>query len=71
MFWNVAKCYACNNCNYSFKGLEKIVPKALNLISLETIRCYTSRSWRFINAYRKRLIGIKALYVIKKYRLYR
>src|SRR5436305_1925275 len=33
-----------DNCDYSFKALEKIVPEALNSVSLE-IRRYARRSW--------------------------
>ena len=71
MFWGAAKCYTRNNCDYSFKGLEKTVPEALNSISLETIRCYARRAWRFMDAYRKNLTGLEALYAVKKYRSHR
>ena len=71
MFWGAAKCYTCNHCDYSFKGLEKTVPEALNSISLEIIRCYTHRVWRFMDAYRKKLTNIEALYAVKKYRSHR
>ena len=53
MFWGAAKRYARNNCDYSFRALEKIVPEALNSVSLEQIRRYARRSWRFMDAYRK------------------
>jgi len=69
-FWSAAKRYTLNNCDYSFKGLEKTVPEALNSISLETIRCYAHRTWRFIDIYRKGLTGIEVLYTVKKYRSY-
>ena len=71
MFWDAAKCYTRNNCDYSFKGLEKTVPEALNSISLEIIRCYARRAWRFMDAYRKNLTGLEALYAVKKYRSHR
>jgi hypothetical protein len=71
MFWGAAKRYTRNNCDYSFKGLEKTVPEALNSISLETIRCFARRTWRFMDAYRKGLTGIEALYAVKKYRSHR
>ena len=61
MFWGAAKRYARNNCDYSFKALEKIVPEALNAVSLEQI----------MDAYRKGLTGIAALYTVKQYRLHR
>ena len=41
--------------DYSFKALEKIVPEALNSVSMEQIRRYARRSWRFMDAYRKGL----------------
>ena len=68
MFWGAAKRYARNNCDYSFRALEKIVPEALNSVSLEQIRRYARRSWRFMDAYRKGLTGIAALYTVKQYR---
>lgn len=71
LFWGAAKRYTRNNCDYSFKGLEKIVPEALNSISLETIRCFARKTWRFMDAYRKGLTGIEALYAVKKYRSHR
>ena len=71
MFWGAAKRYARNNCDYSFKALEKIVPEALNSVSLEQIRRYARRSWRFMDAYRKGLTGIAALYTVKQYRSHR
>ena len=40
MFWGAAKRYARNNCDYSFKSLERTVSKALNSVSLEQIRQY-------------------------------
>ena len=63
--------YARNNCDYSFRALEKIVPEALNSVSLEQIRRYARRSWRFMDAYRKGLTGIAALYTVKQYRSHR
>jgi len=71
MFWDAAKQYTRNNCDYSFKGLEKTVPKALNSISLKTIRSYVCRSWRFMDVYKKGLTGIEALYAVKKYKSHR
>ncbi len=71
MFWDAAKQYTRNNCDYSFKGLEKTVPEALNSISLKTIRSYACRFWRFIDVYKKGLTGIEALYAVKKYKSHR
>jgi len=70
-FWGAVKKYTRNNCDYTFKGLERTVPEALESVSLEQIRKYARRSWRFIDAYRKGLTGISALYIVKKYKSHR
>jgi hypothetical protein len=70
-FWGAVKKYTRDNCDYTFKGLEKTVPEALNSVSLEQIRKYARYSWRFIDAYRKGLTGSRALYAVKKYKSHR
>jgi hypothetical protein len=70
-FWGAIKKYTRNNCDYTFKGLEKTVPEALDSVSLEQIRKYARHSWRFIDAYRKGLTGAHASYIVKKYKSHR
>jgi hypothetical protein len=70
-FWGAVKKYTRNNCDYTFKGLEKTIPEALESVSLEQIRKYARRSWRFVDAYRKGLTGFHALYAVKKYKSHR
>jgi len=71
LFWGAAKQYTCENCDYTFKSLEKTVPLALNSVSLEKIRKFACRSWRFMDAYRNGLTGIEALYAVKRYKSHR
>ena len=71
IFLGAVKKYTRNNCDYTFKGLEETVPEALDSVSLEQIRKYARRSWRFIDAYRKGLIGFRALYAAKRYKSHR
>src|SRR5437773_4170462 len=52
-FWGAVKKYTHNNCDYTFKGLEKTVPEPLDSVSLEQIHKYARHSWRFIDAYCK------------------
>ena len=48
-----------------------MVPDTLNSISLIQICKYARRSWRFMDAYKKGLMGIEALYAVKKYKSHR
>ena len=38
MYWGATKRYARMHCNYSWKGLQQVVPKALDSVSLKQIR---------------------------------
>ena len=38
MYWGAAKAYARKNCDYTFKGLEEVVPDALACVSVASIR---------------------------------
>jgi hypothetical protein len=71
LFWGAAKKYTRENCDYTFKSLEKTVPLALNSVSLEKIRKFARRSWRFMDAYRNGLTGVEALYAVKRYKSHR
>jgi len=71
MYWGVTKRYARMHCNYSWKGLQRIVPEALDSVSVKQIRKYARRSFRYMYAYRKGLNAKQAEYAVRKYKCHR
>ena len=71
MYWGSAKHYTCENCDYTFRGLQKTVLKALDSISIELIRRFANKSFRYMDAYRLGLTGADAEKAVKKYRSHR
>ena len=71
MYWGAAKRYARENCNYTWKGLEKTVPLALDSVSLNSIRKFERKSARYMDCYRKGLNMKQAEYAVKKYKSHR
>jgi hypothetical protein len=71
MFWGRAKAYARENCDYTFPGLEKTVPLALESVDLEVICKFSRRAFRYMDAYRIGLTGQDAERQVKKYKSHR
>lgn len=51
-YWGNAKVYARQNCNYTFEGLEQTVPVALDRVSINMMRKFARKSYRYMDAYR-------------------
>ncbi|CAG8719141.1 33845_t:CDS:2 [Racocetra persica] len=70
-FWAEAKRVARLSCDYSFRGLKRTVPRALDSVGLIKIRRFARRSERFMSAYKLGLSRKAAAFAVKKYRSHR
>jgi hypothetical protein len=50
-FWGAVKRYLRENCDYTFTTLQENLPKALASVSVELIRKWEHRMWRWVDAY--------------------
>ena len=71
MYQDAAKQYTKEHYDYTWKGLQKIVPEALDSVSLITIHHFTQKSWHYMNIYRKGITGKMAEFAVKKYKSHR
>ncbi|PKY54915.1 hypothetical protein RhiirA4_474000 [Rhizophagus irregularis] len=71
MYWGVAKRYARQQCDYSWTGLQRVVPLALDSVPISHIRKYARKSARYMDCYRKGLDAKQAEYAVKKFKSHR
>lgn len=71
MYWGASKRYTRKHCDYSFKGLQSIILKALDSVPIETIRRYAWMVFRYMDAYRKGLTMEAAQRAVKQYKSHR
>ena len=70
-FWAEAKRYSRLHCDYSFNHLKKVVPHALDSISIMKICRFSCHSACYISAYKLRLSGKMAVFAVKQYQSHR
>ncbi|KAJ7623777.1 hypothetical protein FB45DRAFT_752730 [Roridomyces roridus] len=66
-FWGAVKRYLRENCDYTFKTLKENMPKAMASVSVELIRKWEHRAWRFIDAYKSGLAANEAQRRVKEF----
>jgi hypothetical protein len=71
MYWGASKKYSRKNCDYTWTGLQRVVPIALNQVPLSQIRAFARKSYRYMDAYRKGLDAKQAEYAVKRYKRHR
>ena len=71
LYWGQAKRFARQNCDYTFSGLKRMVPRALDSVSVDTIRRNARYCFRYMDAYRRGLPAKLAAYAVKKYKSHR
>lgn len=66
-FWGAVKKYLRENCDYTFATLRENMPKALASVSLETMRRWEHRTYRWMEAYRAGLGTSDAQIEVKRF----
>ena len=70
-YWGFTKREARRVCNYNYKDLLQQLPKVLNDVPVTTIRKFARKSWRYMDAYSKGLVGRSAEWAVTKYKSHR
>lgn len=74
-YWGAVKQITRRDCDYSFKSLQKRVPKALDEVPLSKMRKFARKSYRYMDAYREKdgvaLSPKEAEWRVKKYKSHR
>ncbi|KAJ7205486.1 hypothetical protein GGX14DRAFT_367159 [Mycena pura] len=66
-FWGAVKRYLREHCDYTFATLKENIPKAMASVSVELIRKWEHRAWRFIDAYSQGLGAKDAQAKVKEF----
>lgn len=78
LYWGAAKAFARRNCDYTFRGLQAVLPEALQSVSVTKIRRFARKCFRYIDAYRivdsigtRRLTPSQVEFAVKKFKKHR
>ena len=78
LYWGAAKAYARRHCDYTFRGLQSVLPDSLDSVSVQTIRRFARKCFRYMDAYRivdssgkRRLTPQQVEFAVKKFKKHR
>jgi hypothetical protein len=66
-FWGAVKRWLHKNCDYTFQGLQENLPRALDSVTLETIRKWEHRMYQWMDAYHNGLSARDAQFKVKEF----
>ena len=66
-FWGMVKKYLCDHCDYSFNRLKENLPKALDLVPIQTICQWEHWLFCWVDAYWAGLGLVEAQFQVKKF----
>ena len=70
--WCKFKLYARSNCDYTFSGLQEVIPAALNTVTtIDDIRKYFRKARDYMNAYREDNTEEGVMKSVKEYKSHR
>lgn len=78
LYWGAAKAYARRRCDYTYRGLQSVLPDSLDSVSVQKIRRFARKCFRYMDAYRivdnngtRRLTPQQVEFAVKKFRKHR
>jgi hypothetical protein len=78
LYWGASKAYVRRHCDYTFAGLQRLLPVALDSVPVETVRRFARKCFRFMDGYRvtdesgnRKLTPAQVQFAVKKYKSHR
>ena len=78
LYWGASKAYVRRHCDYTFAGLQRLLPIALDSVAIESIRRFARKCFRFMDGYRvtdesgsRKLTPAQVEFAVKKFKSHR